>query len=219
MLKLQPFQSKLRPLLALALVASATLASVGAKAAQVDEACDAIATFLLGFQLGLEPGAEKGLHAFPAVPSVVAGNVDRETMAKINGYYDRYVLLERSIQDIWKERYARNPSAEARKRYASERAAIHLDMNRTAKAAKDEMVRYAFRARNCFESYEALVVNQHAEMGKSLAAAKATLKANEEIWAHAEAEAAALQPNAPTPVAPTVGGADRETAGRAPASR
>jgi hypothetical protein len=162
-------------------------------------------------------------YPFPSVPSVVAESLDKDTYGRVKGLYDRYVLLDRSIEDMWKDKYASDTSASSMQKFATERANILGEMSRVAKTAKDEVVRYSLRTKNCFDSYEAYVTAQNKQVQQQLDNAVATLRTNEEIWAHSEngagsAESVASQSDfTPTTAVPSV---QVETVGgsRAPAS-
>ena len=205
-------------------------------AARAEEGCDNIVQYLWDFQPGMEPAAEqdwdklsslntklhKGLHRlaapgsvdasiaypFPAMPSVVSSTLDRDTLTKVKGLYDRYVLLERSIEDTWKDRYAASATSTTMQKFSSERGSTIQEMNHVAKSAKDEVVRFAFRSHTCFDSYEAYVMGQHKELKQQLANTQATLKTNEEIWAHTGAPPVVEVPAlAPMPQTASISGA------------
>ena len=207
-----------------------SLAALAGTPARAEDSCDNVAQYLWGFQPSTEkvadesdadllPSRAKGAHAatdraypFPNLPASVSTSMDRDTLVKVTGLYDRYVLLERSISDLWKDRYAKNPLPAAQAKFNTERAGIYQEMSRIAKTAKDEVVRYAFRSRACFDAYEQFAMHKQAEMRQALADAKTTLHANEEIWSHAESA-----PTETSPVANVTGPTPVE-APRAPAS-
>ena len=148
-------------------------------------------------------------YPYPAIPSAVAdSDLDRDTLTKVKGLYaDRYVLLDRSIEDIEKRRLPDQRIINQRAAFSTERNSTLQEMSHVA-VGKDEFVRFAFRNRNCFDQYEAFSASQNRDMQQQLANTQATLRANEEIWAHAEAPAAVdnnTAPTAPTPVAVTSG--------------
>jgi hypothetical protein len=218
----------------LAVVMILSWAALGAPSARADEACDSLAQYLWSFQPSSDPvqhddqdadliaghKAPKSLdraYPFPNMPTSVSSGMDRDTLVKVTGLYDRYVLLDRSISDLWKDKYAHNPPPGAAQKFATERSAIFQDMTKLSKAAKDEVVRYGFRSRACFDAYESYVMNKQVELRKQLADVKSTMRANEEIWSHAEAAQndTATAANGAAVMAPTpIGGEE----GRAPAS-
>ena len=137
-------------------------------------------------------GAEDRVpYPFPSIPSSVSSTMDRDTLAKVTSLYDRYIILDRAVQDAMKDHSLRGSSVAAQTKLTNEHNALIQDMSRVAKTAKDEVVRFAFRDRACFDAYENYVLNQTIEVQKQLIEAKATLQSHEEIWAHAEAQAQA----------------------------
>jgi hypothetical protein len=206
-----------------------TFLTIGAQPAHsAEEVCDSLVPYLWSFQPGTDATIDsswdgvnrantklrKGSHRlaapgsvdrataypFPHLPASVATALDRDTLGKVKALYDRYVLLERSIEDNWKDSYAHNATTTGMQNFASERNSTVQEMGRVAKSAKDEFVRFAFRTHSCFDQYESFVAGQHKEIVQQLANAQATLRANEEIWAHAEAPAA-VEAGADRPIA------------------
>jgi hypothetical protein len=143
-------------------------------------------------------------YPFPGIPSVVSTSLDKDTYGRVKSLYDRYVVLDRSIEDMWQDKYANDTSATSMQKFASERDATVDEMNRIAKAAKEELVRYTFKQKNCFDQYEAYVSRQTKQLQQQLDNAVATLRTNEEIWAHAEQNQSEAIANAvaPLPTAP-----------------
>ncbi len=122
---------------------------------------------------------------FPSIPSAVESELDAQTQAKVRGLYERYILLGRRIDDEWKDKFKNNESPTSMQRFASARDQLVSEMNKMAKTAKTEFVRYGLRNKDCFAEYEATAKKQIQALNQALASASSALKVDDGVWAHA----------------------------------
>lgn len=108
------------------------------------------------------PGVAEKIFAypFPSIPSKVSASMSKESLSKIQQLYYRYVLLSRSIEDTWADQYEDDHTASAMQRFVAERKVAIEEMNRVARAAKEELINYTFRVQNCFNEYEEVAISQ-----------------------------------------------------------
>lgn len=122
---------------------------------------------------------------FPGVPSAVESELDPQTQLRVRGLYERYVILGRRIEDMWKDKFKNTESPTSMQRFASERDGIVNEMNKIAHLAKGELERYGLRSRDCFDEFEAFARTQVSNLNQALASANATLKMDDGVWVHA----------------------------------
>ena len=148
--------------------------------------------------------------AYPSIPSAVETGLDEATQQKVRALYEKYVLVERRIEDMWKDKYRDTESSTSMQRFSVERDQLVGEMNKIAHAAKAEFERYGLRVRDCFPEYEQHAQQQVQTLNQALASANTALKFNEGVWAHAY----------PSDETTTVGGVpvQPQVSGRAPAS-
>jgi hypothetical protein len=152
--------------------------------------------------------------AYPAIPSVVESELDATTQQKVRGLYDKYVLLNRRIEDMWKDKFKNTASPTSMQRFVVERDQLIDEMNKVAAAAKLEFARYGTRVKDCFYDYEKVARVEVQGLNQALVSANSALKVNEEVWAHAYPgeEAPAMAPGA-VPVEPQISGRMPASAG------
>jgi hypothetical protein len=226
--------NKMRGLTRLFLVAAVTgLAIHTAHAA--DEFCENWATYMWDFQKQTEAQADstwgelsamnnrmnKGRRIaavgqatqaealpYPSIPSSVETELDASTASKVRTLYEKYVLLGRRIEDMWKDKFRDTTSPTSMQRFVSERDALIEEMNKASVAARAEFSRYGLRVKDCFPQYEALSRREVQTLNQALASANSALKVNDEVWTHAYPDE--------TPDAGSIG--QQQVSPRAPAS-
>ncbi len=138
--------------------------------------------------------SEVEAYPFPAVPSLVENGLDDQIDSKVHGLYDRYVLLGRKIEDMWKDRFRNTNSPTSMQRFVAERDKVVSEMNKVAEAAKGELIHYGTRSKDCFPAYEKVAKQTEINLNQSLANATSALKSNESMYAHtSDADAPAVE--------------------------
>lgn len=123
--------------------------------------------------------------AFPSIPSAVESELDAQTQARVRGYYERYVILGRRIEDMWKDKYKNTNSPTSMQRFAANRDAIIAEMNKYSKLAKADLEHYGLKNRDCFEAFADYAKKQVSSLNQALASANATLKMDDSVWVKA----------------------------------
>jgi hypothetical protein len=122
---------------------------------------------------------------FPSIPSGVESELDASTQSKVRTLYEKYVLLGRRIEDMWKDKFRDTTSPTSMQRFVSERDGLIDEMNKVSVAAKVEFVRYGLRVKECFGQYESLARREVQTLNQALASANSALRVNDEVWTHA----------------------------------
>lgn len=142
---------------------------------------------------------------FPGIPSAVEVELDPATQAKVRTLYEKYVLLQRRIEDMWRDKYRNTESSTSMHRFAVERDSLVEEMNRVAKMGKAELTRYGLRIRDCFPAYESYAQHEVQGLTQALTSATSALKVNEGVWAHAygkDEKESAMEPSTVSPRSP-----------------
>jgi hypothetical protein len=106
-------------------------------------------------------------YPFPGVPRALDRVLGEKIKAKVKTLYNRYVLLDRRIDDLWRDRF--NHDGSALQQFFDEREQVVHEMSQVAHEAKTDLVAWGVREQDCFTEFENVARKEGGKSSKEMA--------------------------------------------------